>query len=171
MGIKVRNRTLCRATITCRNALSGLSFVLPAMERDALLKRLANTLNAPQLMIKFLTAVDDNEVLFVVSIPDTLDVQEGDRLARCTICGDRSFQEPLLDREDLDAATCERCCPEFLCKQCLVFLRGERACLACLELDKVLTLQDTRRLVALQAFWELDDIRHGLPAGCGYGPR
>ena len=64
MGIKVRNRTLCRAMITCRNALSGLSFVLPAMERDALLKRLANTLNVPQLMIKFLTAVDYNEVLF-----------------------------------------------------------------------------------------------------------
>ena len=171
MGIKVRNRTLCRAMITCRNALSGLSFVLPAMERDALLKRLASTLNVPQLKIKCLTAVDDNEVLFVVSIPDTLDGQEGDRLARCTICGDLSWREPLIDRDNLDAATCQRCHPDLLCKPCLASVCGERVCLACLELDEVYTLQDTRRLVALQAFWELDDLCHGLPAGCGYGPR
>ena len=157
MGIKVRNRALCRAMITCRNALSGLSYVL-----------LANTLNAPQLMIKFLTAVDDNEVLFVVSIPDTLDGQEGDRLARCTICGDLPCREPLFDRDDLDAATCQRCCPDLLCKPCLVSVFGERVCLACLAVDEVLALQDSRRVTALEAFWELDDIRRGLPAGCGY---
>ena len=171
MGIKVRNRALCRAMITCRNALSGLSFVLPAMERDALLKRLANTLNVPQLMIKFLPEVDDDEVLFVVSIPDTLDGPAGDSLGRCTNCGDLSCGEPLFDRDISDVATCQRCHPYLLCKPCLVLVCGERVCLACLELDEVYTLQDTRRLVALQAFWELDDIRHGLPAGCGYGPR
>ena len=101
--------------VTCRNAFSGVSFVLPAMEHDALLKQLANTLHVPQLMVKFLTTVDDDDVLFVVYTPDTLDGRECDRLARCTICGDVSFQAPLIDGEDFDATTSERCCPEFLC--------------------------------------------------------
>ena len=165
MPKRLQNKRITTVRVNCRNAISGEIISVPS-GTGHMIAKLAQTLNLPQQFVQAVEggeeAVQDTgppDIVFLVVTPqfDYLDPVYDTGAGRCTICGDPPGAEPLLDRDCADDETCERCCPEYLCILCRVFIGGKPVCLACLEEGEESFLPDTRRLRALEDFWHLMD--------------
>ena len=158
MPKRLQNKRITTVRVNCRNAISGEIISVP-YSTGHMIAKLAQTLNLP---LQFVQAVEGGEeavqdtgppdILFLVVTPqfDYLEPVYDAGAGRCTICGGPPSAEPLLDRDCADDETCERCCPEYLCILCRVYIGGKPVCLACVEEGQEPLLPDTRRLRALQ---------------------